>query len=157
MYTPHKNLVGLQPYDYHQFTELVKEALVPLCLPPPVIARNKVPSQSGLNSTEITTSPLAPRNDVECTIFLSTVPDLYLALKENPQYSLKHAIDPNYPINEENYKKVLDQTDIIIYTWLPHEFLANYVTINAQSVIPVEQPGGYGAFIVKLKPKDQRR
>ena len=93
--------------------------------------------------------------DKPITIFLSSIPDPSLDLMQNPNYKLYQAIDPHFPLDEIRYKQALDESDYIIYTWFPHEFLAVYAKENAESTYEVFS-GGYGATILKLKPKNQR-
>ena len=93
--------------------------------------------------------------DKPLTLFLASIPDAYLDLKNNTKYKLYQAIDPNYPISESEYKKALDQSDYIIYTWLPHDLLASYVYSFGLNNINI-QAGGYNVTIAELKPKNQR-
>ena len=122
-YTPSVNFTELDSFDYHRFTDEIK---------------NNLPKEP-------------------TTIFLSSIPDPYLDLKTDPNYTLYQAIDPNYPLDLKDYQKTLDESDYIIYTWLPHDFLAQYLVSNTSKVIQVGQNGGYQATLVKLKPKGQRR
>ena len=66
------------------------------------------------------------------------------------------AIDPDYPVDEEKYKSDLNQADYVIYTWLPHDFLASYVQINAETIVNIEG-GGYGVNVAKLKSREKRK
>lgn len=91
----------------------------------------------------------------EC-IFLSAIPDPYLDLKDIPYYKLYQAIDPHYPVSKKEYKEVLDGCDFIIYSWLPHEFLSEYVQNNTERWIHLSQPNGYSLTIARLKSKEER-
>lgn len=90
------------------------------------------------------------------TLFLASIPDPYLDLKKNPNFTLYQAIDPNYPIDELDYQKTLDSSDFVIHTWIPHPFLAEYLANNTLRVVPIGQEGGYSATLVQLKPRGQR-
>lgn len=89
------------------------------------------------------------------TLFLASIPDPYLDLRLNSHYRLYQAIDPNYPVDEEDYKKTLDSTDFVIFTWFPHDYLAYYVQTNAEKITTVTG-GGYGVNVARLKERDQR-
>lgn len=113
-------------YDYHDFTRRIVE---------------KLP----------TSSP-----DKTIGVFISATPNPYFDLKKYQHLKFYEAADPYFPISEPAYKNVLDSSDYIIYTWIPHQFLADYINKNTERVSAVSQPDGYSAAVVKLKPKEKR-
>ena len=137
-YTPQRPFWKLKSFNYHQFTTQVKDALTP------TFQVNPTPR----------VGPDSPGVKSEVTLFLASIPDPSFDLKD--QFKIYQAIDPNYPIDEGEYKKTLDQSDYVLYTWLPHDFLAYYLQNNTEELIPIVQPEGYSLTIAKLKPKSQR-
>lgn len=89
-------------------------------------------------------------------IFLSSTPDPYFDLIKFNLYHFYEAPDPSFPISESAYRKVLDDSDYAIITWIPHKLLAEYIENNKEKIIPVGQTDGYQAIIIKFVPKDKR-
>lgn len=94
--------------------------------------------------------------DKPVTLFLSATPDPYFDLKKLNNFKFYLAAAPYTPISNSEYKKILDSSDYLILTWVPHQFLADYINQNSDSITNVGQPNGYSAAVVKLKPKDDR-
>ncbi len=92
----------------------------------------------------------------KANIFLSSTPDPYFDLLKLNLYNFYEAPDPSFPLSENSYKKVLDNSDFAILTWIPHKLLAKYIEDNKDKVIPVGQENGYQAIIIKFIPKEKR-
>ena len=71
-------------------------------------------------------------------------------------YTLYEAPDPSFPISENTYKKVLDNSDFAVITWIPHKLLAKYIEDNKEKITPIGQVDGYQAIIIKFVPKEKR-
>lgn len=117
-----------QSYNYHEFTKIINDSLIK--------------EEAGKNNRSI-------------GIFVASVPDPYFDLKASNR-SFYEAVDPDFPITDSSYKKILDSSDYLVLNWIPHKFLATYTNNNADKFIPINQSNGYSAVLVKLKPKDQR-
>lgn len=89
-------------------------------------------------------------------IFLSSTPDPYFDLLKLDLYDFYEAPDPYFPISENAYKQVLDNSDFAIITWIPHKILGKYINDNKEKIIPVGQTNGYQAIVIKFIPKDKR-
>lgn len=89
-------------------------------------------------------------------VFITATPDPYFDLEKFSQLKLYETADPYFPINETAYKRVLDSTSYIILTWIPHQFLADYIYKNTEKAVKVGQAGEYSAVIIKLKPLAKR-
>ncbi|HBL52318.1 MAG: hypothetical protein A3D24_04255 [Candidatus Blackburnbacteria bacterium RIFCSPHIGHO2_02_FULL_39_13] len=96
-----------------------------------------------------------PKNK-NLTLFLSAAPDPYFDLVKNSQYRIYEMVSPSAPLSDSLYKKLLDSTDYIIFTWIPHQYLADYINKNKEEFIHVGQEDTYQATIVKLKPLKDR-
>lgn len=94
------------------------------------------------------------------TIYLATIPNLYYAFKERGdnkfyQYS-------EVPISREIYINSLNQVDYIVYNG-PYEgpelssVTKDYVSNNTSKFFYINEPFQYGAIVIELKPRDQRK
>lgn len=92
----------------------------------------------------------------KANIFLSSTPDPYFDLLKLNLYNFYEAPDPSFPLSENSYKEVLDNSDFAILTWIPHKLLAKYIEDNKEKVIPVGKEDGYQAILIKFVPKEKR-
>ena len=95
------------------------------------------------------------------TIFLSAIPDPYFVLMSSKkQYRLYEF--PALPTRIENYRRVLNESNYIVYTGSYEEMLFNstlkdYIKSNAAQIIKVGYQGEYQAFVIKLKDYKDRK
>lgn len=94
--------------------------------------------------------------DKKINIFIASFPDPYFDLRKNPNFTFYEAPDPNFSLSEENYKKTLDQSDYVMLTWIPHNFLIDYLNKNTETKIVIKQDNGYSGLLIKLVSKDKR-
>lgn len=92
----------------------------------------------------------------KANIFLSSVPDPYFDLNKLNLYNFYEAPDPSFPLSENAYKQVLNDSDYAIITWIPHKLLEKYIADNKEEMIPVGQKNGYNAIIIKFVPRERR-
>lgn len=90
------------------------------------------------------------------TVFLSSIPDAYFAFDPGRNTLYQY---PAFFADTDAFKKVLDQTDYIIFNgyYSPEQishFLDKYMADNLESVKELKTP--YQALIVKLKDKSLR-
>lgn len=95
------------------------------------------------------------------TVFLSSVPDAYFGLKISAK-NLRLYQFPPLPEKKIKYFKLLNFSDYIVYSGtLDYGFgnlLDKYIENNKQTIIPINNgPDEYGAYLIKLKPKSQRK
>lgn len=93
-------------------------------------------------------------------VFVSSIPDPYFAFKK---YNRKNDLymPPAFNIKREDYLKILNDTDYIIYTWdysgIVHgDFLRRYIEQNVESEYDIGSYKQYEAQIFKLKDKNLR-
>ncbi|MDO8638128.1 MAG: hypothetical protein Q7R43_01015 [Candidatus Daviesbacteria bacterium] len=123
------------------------------------ITNNNITSISGTqnyNYHVFTKNIIKTLPNQKLNIFIASVPDPYFDLLKLNLYNFYEAPDPYFPISESAYKKVLDDSDFAIVTWIPHKLLAKYIEDNKDIIIPVGQIDGYQAIIIKFIPRDKR-
>lgn len=94
------------------------------------------------------------------TVFLSALPDPYFGLIHAKKIKLYE-----YPVLAaplKNYRDILDQSDYIVYTRSYNQpvfgnVLEDYVKQNTAAYLTTDTRYGYSAYVVKLKPKSERR
>ncbi len=123
-----RSLWSTSSYSYHQYTAAIENYLM-----------KEIPP------------------DKKAGIFISATPDPYFDLKNNPNLRFYETADPYFPIDPVKYKKVLDSTDYIIFTWIPHQILADYINKNVTEKVLVGQQNGYSVVVAKLKPLSERK
>lgn len=94
--------------------------------------------------------------DKKISIFITSTPDPYFDLEQLDSLTLYETVGPGYNIADENYKKALDASDYVISTWVPHQFLVDYLNSNTAEKIFIGDPGEYQAILFKLKPRSDR-
>lgn len=93
------------------------------------------------------------------TVFLSAIPDPYFSFKNQRNNKLYEF--PVLATSPENYLRVLNDSDFIVYNGSYEEilfgdFLLRYIERNKLNIDKIGEPFQYQAFIIKLKPKTQR-
>ncbi|MBI2326953.1 glycosyltransferase family 39 protein [Candidatus Curtissbacteria bacterium] len=92
------------------------------------------------------------------TVFLSSIPDPYFALKLRGTNTLYEF--PVVTIEKEKFLELLDNSDYIIFTNVyskTSSLLPAYISKNAQKTITIGSKDQYQTHVFELKPKDQRQ
>lgn len=101
------------------------------------------------------TSLLARNLPTKGKIFLAVIPDPYFDLRKNKKFSFYEF--PTVPVNYEEYKALLDDSDYIIVNMAENQLVSDYSADFAKRAVIVRQPGGYSAEIAELADKDKRK
>lgn len=96
----------------------------------------------------------------EKSIFLSTIPDPYFALKASPnKYTLYEF--PIVSISKENYLRLLNESDYLVYNGIHNAWatgvLPEYIKLNTQEIFKIEGKNQYQTQVIKLIPRNQRQ
>lgn len=121
---------------------------------------NTIPSLIGVNfSYDKYTEKIIELIPTGKTVFLSSIPDPYFALKSRGQNKMYEF--PVLRTDRDNYLKILNNSDYIIYngsyeSTLFGSFLLSYINKNQAEVIKIGEPLQYQTYIIKLKPQKER-
>lgn len=94
------------------------------------------------------------------TVFSSSIPDTYFAFTDRKNNKLERFPQSFVYIND--YIDIFNNTDYIIFNGLYGDnyygdIVAKYIDKNKSNIIKIGEPNQYQAYIIELKPRDQRQ
>lgn len=125
-----KSFIDARSSNYHELAKLISATL----LSQKILYHQKTPTK----------------------IYMSVTPDPYFDLKEFPQFEFQEVLAPLFPLSNRQYKKILDDSDYVVYNWISDKFFDNYIKYNTAEKLIVSQSYGYFAIIIRLVPKEAR-
>lgn len=111
--------------------------------------------QNGAFSYELFNKSVLAAIPDNSTVFISSIPDPYFALKKEKKVNLRHFIAG--PGLKDKYLETLDKSDYVVYTGaldlVYGDMLDKYLNANKQIVMPIDNGANqYQGLIIKLKP-----
>ena len=88
-------------------------------------------------------------------VFLSVIPDPYFDLRQRKDLTLFEF--PTVPVTREAYIKILNSADYVVVNQIFNPIVSQYIKDNAAGYDKILESGGYGAIVVKLKPRQKRQ
>jgi len=104
------------------------------------------------------TEKILERIPEEKTVFLSSIPDPYYAIKER-QRNIKIYEWPVVRIDTQDLLSLLDNSDYIVFSGVYNgssTIIQSYLKINSDQITEIGSENQYQALVVKLKPREQR-